>query len=208
MATRSEKASRRPRRTQAERSETTTRRILAVARERFARDGYAATSLDAVVAGAGVTKGALYHHFGTKEELFEAVFVAEHEALFTRIIEAYNTRARDTRARALAGFRAFIEGTLDPHVQRIILLDAPGLIGWERMREIEGRYGRALLREAITAAIASGELRRRDPDVLAHLIQGALTEVAMYLAQAEDQEAARRKVDRELRLLVDGLFVT
>src|ERR687884_2126247 len=90
-----------PRRTQQERSAATTRAIVAAARERFRRDGYAATSIETVVADAGVTKGAFYHHFATKEALFEAVFVAEHESLFAGIVAAFGRRARTMKARAL-----------------------------------------------------------------------------------------------------------
>jgi AcrR family transcriptional regulator len=193
-------------RTQQERTETTTRAIVAAARGRFRRDGYAATSIDAVVADAGLTKGAFYHHFATKEDLFEAVFVAEHEDLFGRILAAFGRRARDTRARALAGFRAFIQGSLDPEVQRVTLLDAPSVLGWERMRAIEGRYGRALLFEGIRQAVAAGEMRKHDAEVLSHLLQGALCEGAMYLAREPNQRAAGRKLERELELLVDALF--
>src|SRR3954449_31039 len=104
------------RRTQQERSETTTRQIVAAARARFRRDGFAATSIDAVVANAGVTKGAFYHHFETKDDLFEAVFIAEHEDLFGQILAAYGRSARATKSRAMAAFRAFIQGSLDPEV--------------------------------------------------------------------------------------------
>jgi AcrR family transcriptional regulator len=194
------------RRTQQERSETTTRQIVAAARQRFRRDGYAGTSIDAVVADAGVTKGAFYHHFDTKDDLFEAVFVVEHEELFARILDASGGRARDRKARAFAGFRAFIQGSLDPEVQQVTLIDAPSVLGWTKMREVEGRYGLALLREGIREAVAEGDMRRHDPAVLSHLLQGTLCEGAMYIAREADQKAAARKVERELKLLVDGLF--
>ena len=182
-------------------------KIVTAARKRFRRHGFAATSLDAVVADAGVTKGAFYHHFANKEELFEAVFVVEHEALFVKILEAFGRRRRTIKDGALQAFRAFINGSLEPGVQRVIWLDAPGILGWERMREIEGRYGLDLLRSGIREAIEAGEMKRRDPEALAHLLQGALTECAMYIARTDDQAAAGRKVERELKQLLDGLFV-
>ena len=195
------------RRTQQERSETTTREIVAAARRRFRRDGYGATSLGAVAADAGVTKGAFYHHFDGKDDLFEAVFVAEHEDLFATIAAAFTRRRSGAmRERALDAFRAFIRGSLDPEVQQITLIDAPSVLGWETMREIEGRYGLALLREGIKEAIASGEMPRRDPEALAHLLLGALTEGAMYVARTENQAAAGRSVERELKALLDGIF--
>jgi AcrR family transcriptional regulator len=182
--------------------------IVTAARERFRKDGYAATSIDAVVADAGVTKGAFYHHFETKEDLFEAVFVVEHEELFSRILAAFGRRTRGTKAQALAAFRAFVQASLDPQLQRVTLIDAPSVLGWTKMRAIEGRYGRALLYEGIREAVASGDMPRHDPEVLSYLLQGALSESAMYLARETDQKAAGRKVERELKLLIEGLFTT
>src|SRR4051794_40851999 len=97
------------RRTQQERSEATTLQLVSAARKRFRSDGYAGTSIDAVVADVGVTKGAFYHHFESKEDLFEAVFVVEHEELFSRILAAFGRRSSNSKARALAAFRAFVQ---------------------------------------------------------------------------------------------------
>lgn len=181
---------------------------MTAARKRFRRDGYAGTALDAIVADCGLTKGAFYHHFSGKEDLFEAVFIAEHEDLFATIIEAYTKKqSAAPKDAAFAGFRAFIRGTLDPGVQRIILIDAPSVLGWEKMREIEGRYALAVMREGIRQNVASGQMGRRDPETLAHILRGALTDAALYIAQADDQRAATRKVERELKLLLEtGLF--
>lgn len=198
----------RARRSQQQRSEATTRKIVAAARKRFRRDGFQGTSLEAIVADCGVTKGAFYHHFKNKEDVFEAVFVVEHEELFAEILDAYMKRRGTIKARALAGFRAFIRGSLAPGVQQVTLLDAPSILGWERMREIEGRYGLDLLRSGIAEAMEAGEMKRRDPDALAHLLQGAMTECAMYIARSDDQASATRRVERELKLLLDGLFVS
>ncbi len=193
-----------PRRTQQERSETTTAELVRAARELFARDGYAATSLEAVVAACGVTKGALYHHFSGKKDLFEAVFRAEQEGLCAFVAEAY-AKKRDPVQAAYAGCRAFLEASLDPGVQRITLLDAPGVLDWERMRDVEADYGLALLKDGIRQAIDQGAIPRREVDPLAHLMFGSLCEGAMYVARAEDQAAARRHVERELRSYIESL---
>ena len=193
----------RPRRSQQERSETTTTQLVATARELFARHGYAATSLDAVVSECGVTKGALYHHFAGKSDLFEAVFREEERRVCEVIAIAYSRR-RDPIEAAFAGCRAFLEASLDPGVQRITLLDGPSVLGWERMREVEAEYGLALIKEGIRVAIAAGRMPRRDVDSLAHLLFGAMCEGAMFVVRSSDQPAAKRRFERELKAMLDA----
>jgi AcrR family transcriptional regulator len=193
-----------PRRTQRERTEATTSQLIAVARDLFAREGYAGTSLEAVVSECGVTKGALYHHFSGKADLFEAVFIEEERRLCKALAAAYAGK-RDPMQGVLAGFRAWLEACLDPGVQRITLLDAPSVLGWARMREIEAEFGLALIKQGMREAMDAGQVRRRDVDPLSHLLFGALCEGAMYIARADDPARARRKFDRELKGLLDAL---
>lgn len=192
-----------PRRTQRERSETTTLQLVEAARTLFAREGYGRTSLEAVVAECGVTKGALYHHFSGKAELFEAVFREEERRMCLGLAKAY-AKKDDPLEGLRHGCRAFLEESLDPGIQRITLLDGPSVLGWERMREIEAEFGLALLKQGIRHAIDAGRIAERDVDALAHLLFGALCEGAMYIARASDQRAAKRKVEQELRSLFDG----
>jgi AcrR family transcriptional regulator len=124
------------RRTQAERTEATTSALVDAARALFAREGYDATSLDAVAARAGVTKGAVYHHFEGKRQLFEAVFSREVERVATPLGEAY-ARKKDPWDALNAACRAFLDESLDPGLQRIVLLDALTAIGWEQVRRLE-----------------------------------------------------------------------
>jgi AcrR family transcriptional regulator len=194
----------RTRRTQQERTQATTGQLVAAARELFAADGYAATSLEAIVSACGVTKGALYHHFAGKREIFEAVFRAE-EARINEELAAAGARKRDPVEAIHAGCRKWLEVCLDPGVQRITLLDAPSVLGWERMREIEAEYGLALIKAGLRQAIIAGRIAKRDPDPLGHLIYGALCEAALYLARADDQAGARRSVEREIKALIDAL---
>jgi AcrR family transcriptional regulator len=179
-------------------------RLLDAGRELFARDGYAGTSLDAVAAAAGVTKGSLYHHFTSKRGLFEAVFERVAAAQAEQVAAAA-LRERDPWQVAHTGLRAFLDDSQDPAIQRIMLLDGPSVLGWERVRELEAPYGLALIKAVIERLVDSGEMRRRDVDVLAHLLFGALTEGALLMARADEVEAARRTVDGELRALIDGL---
>lgn len=192
------------RRTLRERSATTTAELVERARDLFASDGYRATSLDDVVAAAGVTKGALYHHFGGKRELFQAVYEREQERLASIVDEAYLGHA-DPWDGFDAGCRAFLQASLDPGVQRITLLDAPSVLGWEGMRDIEARYSLELLSQGLEAAIGAGQIAPRPVRPLAHLLLGAICEGAMMVARSPDQAAAIVDVLHEVSTILGGL---
>jgi AcrR family transcriptional regulator len=179
-------------------------RLLDAGREHFGRDGYSGTSLDAVVAAAGVTKGSLYHHFKGKSDLFEAVF-EQRAAELSEQVAAAAFRKRDPWQVAYAGVRAFLDGSQDPAVERIMLLDGPSVLGWDRVREIEAEYGLALIKAVLGRLMDGGEIRRHDVDVLAHLLFGAITEGALLVSRSPEPEAARRTVERETKRLIDGL---
>jgi AcrR family transcriptional regulator len=192
-----------PRRTQKERSETTTAQLLAAARELFARQGYGATSLDQIAAAVDVTKGALYHHFAGKREVFRAVCEQEQARLSELQSAAFRSK-RDPWAGLQAGCEAYLQAAVDPGVQRIMLLDAPGVFGWEGIREIEaGAY--AMTVAAVELAMAAKRIARRPPEPLVELLFGALGGAATAIAHAADQQAALREATRELRRLLDGL---
>jgi AcrR family transcriptional regulator len=191
--------------TQQQRSEATTGSLVEAARDLFAEDGYAATSLDAVVAKAGMTKGALYHHFAGKRELFAAVFAHEQRKLSDVVAAAY-ARHEDPWDGFEAGCRAFVEACQEPGVQRIFLLDAPAALGWEEIRQIEsGSMDMMVL--GIERAIQAGRLDPRDPRQLAHLLFGAICESAMVVARADDQRAALRLAVAELSSVLRALAV-
>jgi AcrR family transcriptional regulator len=191
-------------RTQRERSETTTTQLVTAARELFAADGYAATLLDTVVDAAGVTKGALYHHFAGKRELFEAVFEREQQRL-AEVSRAAYRRRRDPWAGFEEACRAFLDASLDPGVQRITLLDGPAVLGWERLRAIEDRYTVAQLRAALERAVEEGSIAPRPIEPLVQMLNGAICEAAMLAARSDNQRAATRQVQRELRVWLDAL---
>lgn len=190
-------------RTQAERRDATTAALLVAARELFASDGYAATSIDAVAAKAGVTKGAVYHHYSGKRELFAAVFTDEHERMLDTTTAAYGTETDPWKAFE-AACRAFLEACLDPGVQRIFLLDAQAALGWEQVRALE--HGSLESMElAIQAAIDAGRIAARPPAPLASMLFGLICESAMVVARAEDQSAAQAEALAELSRLFDSL---
>jgi AcrR family transcriptional regulator len=191
--------------TQQQRSETTTRALVDAARDLFAQDGYAATSLDAVVKRAGLTKGAVYHHFAGKRELFAAVFAAEQEMLSEVVAAAY-ARHDDPWEAFEAGCRAFVEACQEPGVQRIFLLDAPAALRWEQIREIESGSMEMMV-AGIERAIEAGRILPRDPRPLAHLLFGAICEIASVVARAPDQRAALRSGVAELGAVLRALAV-
>ena len=191
------------RRSQPERSEATTRALVESARELFASEGYSDTQLDDVVRAAGVTKGALYHHFDGKADLFRAVFAQDQGRLAKMVSEAYH-RQRDPWKGFFAGCRALMEANLDPATQRITLLDAPSVLGWEQMRAIQSKYCLRLVKEGLREAIAEGQIASRPIDPIAHLVMGAIFEGSMMVARANDQRAAAKRLLTELRTLLDA----
>lgn len=194
-------------RTQRERSAATTTGLVIAARELFAQDGYAGALLDDVVAQAGVTKGALYHHFKGKKELFEAVYEREQVALARLVAHAY--RGESDRWEGLhAGCRAYFEACLDPGVQRITLLDGPAVLGWERVREVEDRHTIAGLRMGLETAVEDGLMRPRRLEPLVQMLNGAMCDAAMLVARAEDPRAETEQVLAELRVMLDALRAT
>jgi AcrR family transcriptional regulator len=198
-------ASKVARRTQAERTEATTTALVDAARDLFARDGYDATSLDMVASRATVTKGAVYHHFEGKRQLFEAVFSREIERMTGPLAAAY-TRKKDPWDAFKAASRAFLDECLEPGLQRIVLLDAPAAIGWEGIRRLEAPL-LELMELAISRASEAGRIAPRQPGPLAHFLFGAMCEMAMIVARADNPKAAHRDALTEIARVLDGLAV-
>lgn len=195
----------RSRRTQQERSGATTADLLVAARELFATEGYAATSLDAVCVRAGVSKGALYHHFRNKQALFRAVYAAEEKAIADAVAEAYlRVMEQDRWDAVYEGCKTYLVMSLDPGVQRITLRDAPGALGVEVVEEISGMCVRQMY-TGVRRAIASGHIAPRPVEPLAHLIFGALSEAAKTIGRAEDPRKAQVEALQELRRVFDAL---
>jgi AcrR family transcriptional regulator len=194
-----------PRRTQAERSEATRGALLQAARELFTEQGFAATSRDEIAEAAGVTRGALYHHFSSKEGLFRAV-VEQLEEEMTNHVAEVAMATPDPAAQLRLGSLAFLDACLDPAVRRIVLLEAPAVLGWDQWREIDERYGLALLTHAVQAAIDAGQLAPAAVGPLAHMLLGALNEAALMVATAKQPRRARKEVGQALEGLLDRLL--
>jgi AcrR family transcriptional regulator len=191
---------------QAEHSEKTRAALLRVARRLFAERGYAATATEQVVRRARVTRGALYHHFKDKQDLFKAVYHDEQMKLAERTALAA-AAAPDPWSAMLAGTNAMLNACLEPAVQRIVMIDAPAVLGVEKWRESDQSYYLAAMKVAIQAAIDQGLIEKQPVDPLAHLVLGALTEAAMLIAHADDKDAARREVSAAVQRLFEGLRV-
>ncbi len=192
------------RRTQAERSETTRAALLGAARELFGERGYADVGTEEIVTRAGVTRGALYHQFADKRALFSAVLEDLEQDVIGRLA-ARAARAGETEQVLRATIAAWLDVCEDPEVQRIMLLDAPGVLGWEEWREIGHRYGLGATMALLQAAIDEGAIAAQPVRPLAHVVIGALDEAALYVARAEDRAGARAEMDGVLGRLVSGL---
>jgi AcrR family transcriptional regulator len=192
------------RRSQAERSQATRDALIEAARKLFAKRGYAEVGTEEIVRAAGLTRGALYHHFGGKRELLAAVYEQIEQELAERIASAA-LGATDPLEAMRAGTEMFLDACLEPEVQRIVLLDAPAVLGWERWREIAAEHGLGLIELTLQSAIDAGAIAPQPVKPLAHVLMGALDEAAMVVARAEDPAAMRVEVAATLQSLLEGL---
>jgi AcrR family transcriptional regulator len=177
--------------------------LVAAGRTLFGTGGFAATSVDDIAREARVTTGALYHHFPTKAAVFEAVF----EQLHAELMDASATaaaQATDAIDLLAAGFGAFLDKVLEPEVQRIMITDAPAVLGLPRFTELDERYAFAATVAALELANESGVLRVPDPPTLARLLFGALTRAGLLIASSPDPSATRDAVAATLRALITG----
>jgi AcrR family transcriptional regulator len=171
------------------------------ARVLFARRGYADTGTEEIVRRAGVTRGALYHQFPAKEDLFLAVYEQVEQELTEQVVAGLGEIASPLDG-LRQGCRAFLEACRTPEVQRIVLIDGPSVLGFERWREVAERYGLGLVEAEIGAAIEAGEIVALPVSPLAHLLMGALDEAALLLVgQPEEADSIAATLDR----LIEGL---
>lgn len=177
--------------TNPERSAATRGRLVDVARPLFARGGYAATPTEAILDGAGVRRGALYHHFVDKAALFEAVCVQLVEEALPAV-EAATARARGPLDALVRGSIAWVEFVTRDEVRRILLIDAPTVLGWQRWQALDDRLSVDALRSAIREALAAGEIAfDGSPELLTTMTNGALNALALRVGHAEPPLPAR-----------------
>jgi AcrR family transcriptional regulator len=199
-------ASSEPRRTQAERTAATQKRLLAAGRELFATQGYAAVSTQSIVDAAGVTRGALYHQFGDKTGLFAAVYEDVERDVVAAIMERIATAAPASQLEAMrVGARLFLEECSAPRVQRIVLIDAPAVLGWDRWREVGMSYGLGVVEAMLAQAIADGVIPDQPTRPAAHVLLGALDEAALYVSRADDAATALEQMYVVCDRLISGI---
>jgi AcrR family transcriptional regulator len=180
---------------------------MAAARRLFTERGYDAVGTEEIVRAAGVTRGALYHHFGGKAELLEAVYERLEAESTERVARVVLGSELESPLEAMkAGIEAFLDECAEPELQRIALHDAPAVLGWDRWREIAAANGLGLIEASLSAAVEAGEIRPLPVRPMAHLLLGALDEAAMLVARAEDP-VARAEVTTVLVALLDSFAV-
>jgi AcrR family transcriptional regulator len=193
-------------RTQAERSAATKDALVQAARPLFAAHGFGNVSTEAIVQAAGVTRGAMYHQFADKAELFAEVFETVEAEVTSRIAAAVAAGgATDPIEVMKIGAGIWLDACAEPEVQRIVLMESPAVLGWERWREIGLRHGLGLVQGLIAQGISVGRIPEQPVEPLAHVLIGALDEAALYIARAGDRVQARADIGAVLDRLVDGL---
>ena len=184
-----------------EKGQATRGQIVEAATRLFADKGFEGTSIEAVLVETKVSRGALYHHFPSKEALFEAVVVAvEHDN--TKKLIAQAGRKTDPVESLIAGCDAWLEMTRDPVVRRITLIDAPSVLGWKRWREIDAEHGLGLLKAGLSMAASAGRIPKEMVDPFAHMLLAALSEIALLVARSEDDRSARAALKELLNRLL------
>jgi AcrR family transcriptional regulator len=189
-----------------ERAAFTRAALIKAARQLFAEKGYHATGTHDVVALAGVSRGALYHHFQDKEALFEAVFREEEDELQLAAATSVQGLAFDPWRQLQEGLQAFLGViAINPGTQRILLLDGPVVLGWPKWRELESEFTLGHLLKVLGGLMERGTIATQPVAPLAHLVLAALNEAALLIAHSEDPEGTRAHVGEALRVLVAGL---
>ena len=192
--------------TQAERTDATRGRLIATARRLFGEKGFAATSTEEILSAAEVSRGALYHHFSSKTDLFRATFEAVEDELTAKLLEVATAGGETDPIKILElGFNAFLDQCINPEVQRIVMLDAPTVLGWDTWHELDERYAFGTIKAVLMIAAESGRIDADAVDSLTHLLVGAVMQAGMVVARATDPAAARQLLGESFARLVSTL---
>jgi AcrR family transcriptional regulator len=192
------------RKTQGERTAATREALIAAARPLFASAGYGGVGTEMIVREAGVSRGALYHQFGDKTDLFAAVFEAvEADVIGSIAAQVGDQPTLNPVQKIQLAARCWLDACEDPGLVRIALVDAPAVLGWARWREIGDRYGLALAQRLIAEATAVGQIDPQPVEPLAYVLLGALRESALYIANTKSDRA---RVRAEIGAVIDRLI--
>jgi AcrR family transcriptional regulator len=189
----------------AARSEATRAALVSAARRLFVEKGYFATSTEEIVGEAQVgTRGALYHQFADKQALFLAVFETVESELLAAAAGA--DRPDGAFARLESGLIGFLDAAATRReVRQVLLVDGPAVLGWEKWRALEERFGLGAIRLLLERALAQGEIAQQPLDALAHILLATVDEAALYIAAAEDPSVAKREAIDTVRRLLSGI---
>jgi AcrR family transcriptional regulator len=185
-------------------TESTRQALVDSGRDLFTKRGYAGTSLEAIVKRARVTKGALYHHFSGKQALFEAAFDQVETSAMNKLTEAVAGEGTAWE-RALEGIQAYVGVCLEPAYQRIVIHEAPVVMGWERWRECEENFSFGLIRAVVQSLVEAGEIDAVPIEVTARILFGALSSGASIIASAEDPKKASTEVHATVVRVLEGM---
>ena len=187
----------------AEQAKLTITKLTEVARHYFSTYGYAEASMEEMVKTAGLTRGALYHHFGNKEGLFMAVLAAVQKEIGERV-ETEAAKSEDPWEQLLFGCIAFVTAAVEERNRRILLIDGPSVVGWDAWRKMDEEHSMRLLREQLQDMEQQGYLKPVSINALTHLLSGAMNEGVLWVAQMSDQEQALADIQAALSLFLDG----
>jgi len=187
-------------------SASTKRALVEVATAQFSEHGYGGTSLDAIVAGARVTKGALYHHFSGKQGVFEAVFAGVEDDA-ARKIKAALRGTSDPWDKARAGLREFLQIVQDPAYQRIVIQDGPAILGYERFREQEERSSYGIVQDIVGSGLEAStyELDEAMKQTFSRIFFGAMSAAGESVSTADDPKQAVARIEAAILFILEGI---
>ncbi|WGV62185.1 TetR/AcrR family transcriptional regulator [Brevibacillus brevis] len=187
----------------AEQKQQTMQKLIEVAREMFSKKGYADAAMEDIVKQAGVTRGALYHNFGSKEGLFEAVLASVQQEIGERV-EAEAAKSEEPWQQLILGCLAFVSSAVEQRNKRILLIDGPAVIGWEKWRRMDEETSMRHLREQLLTMQEQGYIRPVSIDALTHLLSGAMNEAVLWISETPDQEKSLEEISAAMTLLLEG----
>ncbi|WP_432492029.1 TetR/AcrR family transcriptional regulator [Kineococcus auxinigenes] len=189
-------------------SEATAAAVLDAAQRLYGERGYADVALEEIARTAGVTRGALYHHFGSREGLFTAVVERVQQQVAERVQQAAQAAGEDAWEQLVAGCRAFLLASTAQQVRRVLLVEAPAVLGWARWRELDARHSRRLLHEGVQELQNAGRLHDAQAGAVTAVLSGAMDEAASWAANGPDPAAAVDQAWQALQVVLEALRTT
>ena len=191
-------------RSKAQQSEETIQRLIGIAEQHFSTFGYEKASTEKIVEEAEVTRGALYHHFKSKKGLFEAVVLELHRRVAKNIEQAASSESSSWSS-FRAGCEAWLEASADPVIQKILIIDAPSVLGWKQWLQLDEQHGLRLLRDGLAELVWQEEIQSSTEEALLYLLNGALNQAAMWVSSKQNPDQALHEARKAFNLIIEGL---